>query len=162
MPDYAKSAGTLMVLGADFVVMSDTSELGPIDPQIYVPDSSGRQISRPAHSFLAGFDEIKEATQKAGELSPAYYPLLDKLDPALLEFCRTSIKRAEQFAGTWLKKYQCKGDEKKAETIAAYLGDVTRFRSQCRDRRREAREIGLEVEAGPRRRPMGGDLATLV
>ena len=33
VPDFAKSAGTLMVLGADSVVMSDMSELGPIDPQ---------------------------------------------------------------------------------------------------------------------------------
>src|SRR5579871_1713658 len=129
VPESAKSAGTMMCCAADSVVMGFASELGPIDPQIYVPDSSGRQISRPAHSFLAGFDEIKEATQKAGELSPAYYPLLDKLDPALLEFCRTSIKRAEQFAGNWLKKYQCKDDEEKAERIAAHLGDVTRFRS---------------------------------
>jgi hypothetical protein len=31
VPDYAKSAGTLMVLGADSVVMSDTSELGGLD-----------------------------------------------------------------------------------------------------------------------------------
>ena len=28
VPDFAKSAGTLMVLGADSVVMSDMSELG--------------------------------------------------------------------------------------------------------------------------------------
>ena len=34
VPDFAKSAGTLMVLGADSVVMSDMSELGPIDPQM--------------------------------------------------------------------------------------------------------------------------------
>ena len=32
VPDFAKSAGTLIVLGADRVVMSDMSELGPIDP----------------------------------------------------------------------------------------------------------------------------------
>ena len=33
VPDYAKSAGTLIALGADVVMMSDSSELGPIDPQ---------------------------------------------------------------------------------------------------------------------------------
>jgi hypothetical protein len=147
VPESAKSAGTMMCCAADSIVMGFASELGPIDPQIYVPDSNGRPISRPAHSFLAGFDEIKEATQKAGELSPAYYPLLDKLDPALLEFCRTSIKRAEQFAGNWLKKYQCRDDDKKAEEIAAHLGDVKRFRSHgAAINAKEAREIGLEVE----------------
>ena len=29
VPDYAKSAGTLIALGADVIVMSDSSELGP-------------------------------------------------------------------------------------------------------------------------------------
>ena len=37
VPHCCKSAGTLMVLGADTVVMSDTSELGPIDPQVPIP-----------------------------------------------------------------------------------------------------------------------------
>jgi hypothetical protein len=147
VPESAKSAGTMMCCAADSIVMGFASELGPIDPQIFVPDSNGRPISRPAHSFLAGFNEIKEATQKAGELSPAYYPLLDKLDPALLEFCRTSIKRAEQFAGNWLKKHQCKGEDEKAEKIAEHLGDVTRFRSHgAAINASEARDIGLEVE----------------
>lgn len=34
VPDWAKSAATLMTFGADRIVMSDTSELGPIDPQV--------------------------------------------------------------------------------------------------------------------------------
>ena len=37
VPDFAKSAGTLMVLGADRVVMSDMSELGPIDRRWTAP-----------------------------------------------------------------------------------------------------------------------------
>src|SRR5713226_5855675 len=35
IPDFAKSAGTLMVLGADTLIMSDSSELGTIDTQIW-------------------------------------------------------------------------------------------------------------------------------
>ena len=35
VPDYAKSDSTLLALTADTVVMSDSSELGPIDPQIH-------------------------------------------------------------------------------------------------------------------------------
>src|SRR5579863_5437217 len=33
VPDFAKSAGTLIALAADKILMSDSSELGPIDPQ---------------------------------------------------------------------------------------------------------------------------------
>ena len=41
VPELAKSAGTLMVLGSDRVVMSDMSELGPIDPQMSFSESGG-------------------------------------------------------------------------------------------------------------------------
>ncbi|TJW70781.1 MAG: hypothetical protein E5X43_33855, partial [Mesorhizobium sp.] len=41
VPDYAKSAGTLMALGANSIVMSDSSELGPIDPQVSLKDGNG-------------------------------------------------------------------------------------------------------------------------
>ena len=33
VPDQAKSAGTLFVLGADHIYMGPTSDLGPVDPQ---------------------------------------------------------------------------------------------------------------------------------
>ena len=45
VPEFAKSAGTLMVLGADRVVMSDMSELGPIDPQMVFADGSQSRIT---------------------------------------------------------------------------------------------------------------------
>jgi hypothetical protein len=35
IPDYAKSAATLLVLGADEIVMSKHAELGPLDVQIF-------------------------------------------------------------------------------------------------------------------------------
>ena len=37
VPFYAMSAGTIMTLAADEIVMSDHAALGPIDAQIYVP-----------------------------------------------------------------------------------------------------------------------------
>jgi len=52
VPDFAKSAGTLMVLGADCVVMSDTSELGPIDPQVILADGNGNRIRHSVQSYL--------------------------------------------------------------------------------------------------------------
>jgi hypothetical protein len=38
IPSYCKSAGTLLVLGANKVIMSDFSELGPLDVQLYKRD----------------------------------------------------------------------------------------------------------------------------
>jgi hypothetical protein len=38
VPDIAKSAATILGLGADEIVMGPPSDLGPIDPQVFVPD----------------------------------------------------------------------------------------------------------------------------
>lgn len=36
VPEIAKSAATIMALGADSIIMGPTSDLGPIDPQVFV------------------------------------------------------------------------------------------------------------------------------
>ena len=52
VPHYAKSAATLIALGADAIVMSDSSELGPIDPQVPFPDGQGAWRYYSAFSYL--------------------------------------------------------------------------------------------------------------
>ena len=44
IPYYAKSAATLLSLGAGMLLMGPSSELGPIDPQIQIPDEYGRPM----------------------------------------------------------------------------------------------------------------------
>jgi ClpP class serine protease len=77
IPDSAKSAGTLIAIAGDEIVMGDPSELGPIDPQIQITTASGELMGRPAQSFLDGLQEIIDQTAATGNLSPAYFPLLD-------------------------------------------------------------------------------------
>jgi hypothetical protein len=55
--DRAKSAGTLIALAADSILMSATSELGPIDPQVTITQPDGKQLTRPAQSYLDGLEE---------------------------------------------------------------------------------------------------------
>lgn len=38
IPSFAKSGGTLIALGSEVILMGVNSELGPIDPQIRIPD----------------------------------------------------------------------------------------------------------------------------
>jgi ClpP class serine protease len=40
VPDFAKSAATLMAIGAHRILMGPASDLGPIDPQFQFPDGS--------------------------------------------------------------------------------------------------------------------------
>jgi hypothetical protein len=146
VPDSAKSAGTLMALASDAIVMGYCSELGPIDPQITVATASGEPMSRPAQSFLDGLQEIVNQVGDNG-LSPAYFPLLDKLDPALIDFCRKAIKRSERFAEEFLKRHMLKSDPKRAAQIAKTLNDSAEHLSHGAVIDAEkATEMGLVVE----------------
>lgn len=154
--ESAKSAATLIALAADEIVMGDTSELGPIDPQITITTAAGQTYSRPALSFLDGLRAIQDEVEKSGgTLSPVYFPLLEQLDPALIDFCKKAIKRAEQFAVKWLKQSQCKNEPKKAGKIAHKLVDPKRYlmHGTVIDHN-EARDLGLSIKYLPPNDPL--------
>jgi hypothetical protein len=148
VPDSAKSAGTLIAIAADAIVMGEPSELGPIDPQVTITTAKGEPMVRPAQSFLDGLDSIVKGA--GDELSAAYFPLLDKLDPALIDFCRKALLRSEQFAEKFLTKYMLSDDPKKAKEVAHALNNVEEHLSHGAvidaDR---ALELGLKIELLP-------------
>ncbi len=148
VPESAKSAATLIALGSDSIVMGYTSELGPIDPQVTVTTASGKQIQRPAQSFLDGLDEIKQSVVKEGSLSPVYFPLLEHLDPALIDYCNKSIERSKTFAEKWLEKHMFKDNHSKAKDVAKKLADTQKYLSHgiVIDANEAANEIGLKVD----------------
>ena len=98
VPDFAKSSGTLMVLGADTVVMSDMSELGPIDPQ-------GRFLGRwqSVQNYLDAYKEHAEKLTNDPD-NVAARIMLEKLDPATLRLCEVATERARQAAENLLKR----------------------------------------------------------
>ncbi|WP_210241737.1 SDH family Clp fold serine proteinase [Bradyrhizobium ivorense] len=59
IPDFAKSAGTLMALGANAIVMSDSSELGPIDPQVSSRDGNGSDVVYSVLTYLNAYDAAR-------------------------------------------------------------------------------------------------------
>lgn len=107
VPDYAKSAGTLIALGADTIVMSDSSELGPIDPQIISRNPKGQLVQHPAHTYVDGYEALARkinGSKREGANVDAEEQLLDKCDPAQLNLCRQLIERSRQLAEALLKQ----------------------------------------------------------
>ena len=98
VPEFAKSAGTLMVLGADSAVMSDMSELGPIDPQARLFDRW-----QSVQSYLDAYSVHANAL-KADRDDIVAQIMLGKLDPATLRSCESAVKRARQAAENLLKR----------------------------------------------------------
>ena len=86
IPTYAMSAGTMIALGCDRIIMDRQSQLGPIDSQIFF---GGRHYS--AHSIVGQFETAKEEILKNPTLVNAWAPILRSIGPALLEEARRSI-----------------------------------------------------------------------
>jgi ClpP class serine protease len=129
VPEYAKSAATLIALASDEVVMGLASELGPIDAQLTGPGPGGATFQTSAQSFIDEFNRIKEEVDKTGSLSPAYFPLLDGLYLGFLRMCRNLMERSQKFAEKWLKKYMLKDKYDIAEKLAEELCDVKKWLS---------------------------------
>jgi len=129
VPEYAKSAATLIALASDEVIMGLASELGPIDAQLTGPGPSGAVFQTSAQSFIDEFDRIKEEVDKTGNLSPAYFPLLEGLNLGFIRMCRNLMERSQRFAEKWLKKYMLKDDPVAAEKLAADLCNVKEWLS---------------------------------
>ncbi len=129
VPEYAKSAATLIALASDEVVMGLASELGPIDPQIMRRGPGGTVVYTSAQCFIDEFDSIKKEVEAEDKLSPAYFPLLDGLDLGFMRMCRNHIARSKNFATKWLTRYMLKDNPQAAAEIAEKLGNVQQWLS---------------------------------
>lgn len=127
VPEYAKSAATLIVLASDEVLMGLTSELGPIDAQLSGPGPGGARFQTSAQSFIDEFERIKSEVRETGNLSPAYYPLLDGLNLGFMGMCRNLMSRTTMFAQKWLEKHMLKDNPEKAAELAAELSNVKKW-----------------------------------
>lgn len=141
IPDYAKSAGTLLALGADKLVMSDSSELGTIDPQVHLQDGRGNEI---CHSVLVYLDAYAEHARalRENQNDPAAQLMFDKFDPTIVKKFEGIRNRARNLAENLLKRQGLNYSK-----ITTELMDINRWQSHNQMiGAEEACDIGLEVE----------------
>ena len=127
VPDMAKSAGTLMVLGADRVLMSDASELGPIDPQVQFADSNGLIRWHSAQHYIDAYNELYQKINDNPDDSAARL-LFKKIDPGLVKMCQGTIDRARTSAERLLRLGMFRQGGNLTQTANELL-DTTRWQS---------------------------------
>lgn len=98
VPARAKSAATMVCLGADQILMSPTSELGPIDPQVLFDMGQGVQWT-PAHNIITTYDELfnNAVNLKDGEITP-YLQQLGHFNAVYVKQLRTAAALSEKIA----------------------------------------------------------------
>ncbi len=120
VPDYAKSAGTLMALGTDSIVMSDTSELGPIDPQVRMRDASGNFVWYSVQTYIDAYETHCALLRESPTDVPSRL-MLEKLDPAVMKRMEAIRERSRQFAESQLKSGMSRFQAVNYTSIAAEL-----------------------------------------
>jgi len=170
VPDYAKSAATLLSIGADEIFMAPAAELGPLDVQVEHPDREGVRISgldaSRALGFLAQFavdyikdgggqvfastrlprrDVVREFSTFAARFLE---PLVAKLDPQLIHRAAQDLQLAAQYAVTLLELRDISDDPAAKEVEPSVLAEhlvenypAHEYVISCD----EARKMGLPV-----------------
>ena len=88
VPDVAKSAATLLAMGAHRILMAPASDLGPIDPQ-FVKD--GDLVA--AKDIIAAVDDAARKVQEAPDTYPLYASLLSSVDALDVQKSRSALDR---------------------------------------------------------------------
>lgn len=152
----AKSAGTIMVLSGDDILMTKTGSLGPIDAQV--------RLGRSTISAFDYMEWVKDKHQEAGKqgcLNPFDATMVAQISPGELKGVNHSLLFAEDLVGKWLQKYKFKHwkitethkmpvteqmKEKRAKEIAQELTNHSKWRSHGRSIKIEDLEkIGLRI-----------------
>lgn len=161
IPNYAMSAGTVLVMSGDKIFMDYYSILGPIDPQ--VKSRSKGDIYVPALGYLEKYNDFVKRSQ-AGKLTAleiAFF--VQKFDPAELHQFEQARDLSIDLLKKWLVTYKFKNwittagrgkvvtqkmKEDRASEIAKKLNNMAMWKSHGRGLSREVimKELNLIVE----------------
>ena len=145
VPTYAMSAGTMIALASDRIVMGRQSQLGPIDPQLGM---MGGMVS--ARAVVDQFEKAKSEITADVKVAHAWAPVLQSLGPALLVQAQYALQYGEEMVGKWLAKYMLAtrpNNQALGASIARHFNDAGIHKSHGRRiGRDEARAQGLTIE----------------
>ncbi len=100
VPGWAKSAGTIMTMAGDEILMGPSSALGPIDAQIQWKD---KVFS--AEAFLEGLGAMKLEAESQG-LNKAHIPILQQISPGEIQHAQNALDFAKKLVADWLEHYK--------------------------------------------------------
>ena len=125
IPGWAKSAGTIIAMAADEILMGPASALGPIDAQL---SWQGKRFS--ADALLEGMNKIKKEVTETGILNKAYIPILQGISPGELQSAANTLKFSKKLVTDWLALYKFKNWTQHSSTREPVTDDDRRQRAE--------------------------------
>ncbi|OFZ80425.1 MAG: serine protease [Bdellovibrionales bacterium RIFOXYD1_FULL_53_11] len=153
VPSKAHSAGTLICLGADSILMTKQATLGPIDPSVNTP-LNPQIVGGPPHArypvsveAIKGYIELskKELGIKAGkDFSNILIDLANKVHPLVLGEVYRAREQIRELAKNLLSR-QVK-DKRKIENIISFLCSDSGSHDYLINRREARDKLGLKID----------------
>ncbi len=145
VPFVAKSAASMLALGADEVVMGPISELGPVDPLVKHPHYKDLWVPVQAVRHCIEFAQSSISNSLEPEVTTSIVSLLlDKLDPWLIGDYEKILKASYQYAEALLSRYMLKNAPERVKPVTEALTEGF-FSHGYPLGRYEAKELGLNV-----------------
>jgi len=146
IPTYAMSAGTMIALASDRLIMGRQSQLGPTDPQFFIGN-----VAYSAHSIVKQFEEARADIIATPNAARAWAPVLQPFGPALLQEARKALAHGTSLVAEWLRTRMFKGETKAhaqrwARKAAKEFSGSHHGSHGHRIDRNEARSLRLRVE----------------
>ena len=91
VPDQAKSAATLLSLGAHHIVMGPASDLGPIDPQFFI---QGEWVA--AKDIISAVGDASEKVMASPDTYPIHAALLSDITAIMVQQAHAALDRTAQ------------------------------------------------------------------
>jgi len=117
VPLYAKSAATLLALGSDTIIMGETSELGPIDAQVFIIEGNKEQQISADHFLRARDEAVKNLGSPDQIVVQAAQIQLALLSPPFLQHCQDLMDFAKDFAGKQLRAHMFQEEWQQDSTL---------------------------------------------
>ncbi len=147
VPGMAKSAATMVCMGASKILMSKTSELGPIDPQFPIQKENKRINIALCNLVKSYKDLFEEAVKTKGNLQPFLQQLANYDAREIKEF-EAAIELSEDIAIRALQTGMMRGqstDEIKAKIKVFLTPEKTKSHGRSIFYE-EAKNCGLNIE----------------
>ncbi|WP_313929548.1 hypothetical protein [Pseudoxanthomonas sp.] len=145
VPTYAMSAGTMISLGANRIVMGRQSQLGPIDAQMQTKHGS---VS--AGATLDAFARARQEISTNQNLAHLWHPILQSMGPSLVQEAQNALEYGERMVTEWLERRMFAGDPQaaaKAKAVAQHFNSTNTHKAHNRRiDRDEARSVGVFIE----------------
>jgi serine dehydrogenase proteinase len=124
VPNQAKSAGTLLAMGAHHILMGPTSDLGPVDPQFESPEGTGLYSAK---DLIAAVDNAEAALAENPDSYPVHVSLLADVNAVMVQQARSALERSGDLVKEALRSNPDRSPEdaeKIAEAVQQKLIDL--------------------------------------